>query len=197
MRTAGYADCFIVVNGPEDGTEHPIVRTPLYLGQDSTCAVQIRLDTSIQGLSALVTAVSEGYRVRRMDMTPIFVDGKRAGRFRSRIVRSGGYVQVGNTLLCMECVPDGLASRSHGIVSESDVGWLFQHFVRRFFGLFRALLGFVTGIFTRILTSGMGIFAILVLLYFFWPAFHYRVNQVVGIGIGVVRTLIWRAFQGG
>lgn len=179
MRPGGQPDTFVVVNGPEDGAEFPVMRAPFYIGQDPSCAINIRLDTGVREYNALVTAVSEGYRVRRMDRSPVYVDGRRAGLFRSRIVRSGGSVQVGNTLLFLECSPDGLARRSHGIVSESDFGWAIQ---QGLVGVVRGTGRLINGalrIFGRLLTSWMALFAMAILLYFFWPWFHYTVNRLV------------------
>ena len=78
MRPAGYPDCFVVINGPEDGTEHPVVRAPFHIGRDPSCAAGVSLDTGVRPFHALVTVVADGYRVRRNDGAPVFVDGKRA-----------------------------------------------------------------------------------------------------------------------
>ncbi|MBI5091666.1 MAG: hypothetical protein HZB26_04385 [Candidatus Hydrogenedentes bacterium] len=181
MRVSGQPDTLFVVNGPEDGAEFPIVRAPFYVGQDPSCAVNLRLDTAIRECNALLTIVSEGYRVRRMDRSPVYVDGKRAGMFRSRIVRSGGSVQVGHTLLLLECSPDGLASRSHGIVSEGDFGWAVQKGLVGVVSGTGRLINSVLRVFGRLLTSWMALFSMAILLYVFWPWFHYTVNGLVRI----------------
>ena len=52
-------DAFIVVNGPQDGTEFPIMRAPFNIGQDSTCAVNVRLDGAVRGFHATASQVGE------------------------------------------------------------------------------------------------------------------------------------------
>ena len=193
MRASGEPDAFVVVNGPEDGAEFPVVRAPFHIGFDPSCAVNIRLDTAVRGFGALVTAVSDGYRIRRTDRSPVYVNGKRAGAFRSRIVRSGGSIQIGHTLLCLECSADGLARRSHGIVSESDFGWAVQ---RVLVGIFRAgvrLFGGVLRIVGRILTSWLAMAAIVFLLYEFWPAFHGIVSSLFRTVYYTVMRAIYNA----
>jgi len=128
-------DTFFVVNGPEDGTQFPILRGPLHIGSDPACTVHVALDTAVAPLHALVTVVADGYRVRRAGRGLVCVDGKRAGAILSRVVRSGGMVQVGDTLLCVECVPHGLAGRSRGMVTENDFVWAVR----------KAVGGLVTG----------------------------------------------------
>jgi hypothetical protein len=136
MNERDRPDAIVVIHGPEDGAEYPIVRAPFYIGSDPSCAVNIRLDEAVRPFHAYVTAVPEGYRVRRFDTEPVYVDGKGTGRFRSRVVRSGGQIQVGNTLLCVECALDGLASRSYGVGTESDLIWAIRRVTR---GVFRSV----------------------------------------------------------
>ena len=126
MKQAGHPDYFVVINGPEDGAEFPIARTPVYIGKDPQCAVNLRLDNGIEPYHARVTVVSDGYRVRSIGGAPLFADGKRVGSLFSHVLRDGEFLQAGNTLLALECAPDGLASRSHGMASESDIGWLLR-----------------------------------------------------------------------
>ena len=178
MRAPDYPDCFVVVNGPEDGTEFPIVRGPFYIGHDPSCMVNIRLDPAVRSFHALVSVVSDGYRVRRSDETPVYVNGRRAGMFRSRFVRSGGCIQVGQTTLCLECAPDGLASRSFGMVTESDFAWAVRSGARSLFRLGRGLLRFLSTVFGRLLGSWVAIGAIMALLYLTWPQFRYTVQRV-------------------
>ena len=89
---------------------------------------------------------------------------------------SGGFVQVGHTLLLLECSPDGLAGRSHGIVSQSDLGWVIQRALRGIFQgplrLFRTLFRAAKGLISSWLSLG----AIVVLLYLCWPWFRSFVN---------------------
>ena len=176
MRAPGQADCITIVNGPEDGTEFPIVRAPFYVGESSVCAVQIRLDGAACARHALVTVVGDGYRVRRVDRQPVHVNGKPAGVFRSRIVRNGGTVQIGHTLLCVECSPDGLASRSHGIVSESDLGWAAQQAGKWLWDSVKSGVNLLFTLLGRIVTSWLAILSIIFLLYLFWPWFRFNVQ---------------------
>jgi len=176
-RAIGQPDRFIVVNGPEDGTEFPVIRAPFHIGSEPSCRVSIRLDSAVRPLHALATVVSDGYRLRRLDRTPLFVDGKRAGMLRSRIVRSGGTVQVGQTLLVVACAPDGLARRSRGIVTESDLAWFAKHLIGKLVAAVRGLLRWVLGLFGRLITSWLAIGSMLFLLYVFWSPLRWRVNH--------------------
>lgn len=179
MRAAGQADCFVVVNGPEDGTEFPVVRAPFHIGHDRGCTVNVRLDKGVDNFHALVTVVSDGYRIRRTGGRPVFVNGRPAGPLKSEIVRDGGMVQVGQTLLILDCSPDGLARRSRGIVSESDFGWAFQRVLA---GLWRGVARFagLTGDLVRqIITSWWAMAGIAVVLYIVWPQFRWWVQWLV------------------
>lgn len=190
MRAAGQADCFIVVNGPEDGTEHPIVRAPLYIGSDATCGIVIRLDKDVGSRHAFVTVVSEGYRFRSVEGHPVFVDGKRAGALRSRIARHGGVVQIGHTLLAIDCASDGLAQRSRGIASESDLGWALQIVARKGWKLLRRTVGAFGALLSRLLTSWVVIAALLFLLYLFWPRFNAWIDDSFWWLIGRIRSIL-------
>lgn len=190
MRAPGYPDCLTVVNGPEDGTEFPIVRAPFYVGKDPASAVNIRLDSDVRPFHALVTVVSEGYRVRRGDSAPVYVNGKRAGMYRSRILRSGGLMQVGHTLLVLECAPDGLASRSHGMVHESDFAWFVHLAWCKAYRLVSALVRLMCAFFGRLVTSPMVVVAALVLLYLFYPPLHNRVNAMAAQAYQKVITTV-------
>ncbi len=131
MTQEVYPDQFEVVNGPEDGTAFPVTRTPIDIGSDPGCAVFLRFDRNVKAFHARVTVVSEGYRVRRKSNAPILVNGKRAGLVWSRIVRSGGIVRVGDTELVLQCAREGLAGRSFGLPSESDLGWALRLLFRK------------------------------------------------------------------
>jgi hypothetical protein len=190
MRAAGQADCFVVINGPEDGTEHPIVRAPLYVGSDATCGIAIRLDKDVGSRHAFVTVVSEGYRFRSVEGDPIFVDGKRAGPFRSRIARHGGVVQIGHTLLAIDCAPDGLAQRSRGIVSESDFGWAAQIAARNGWNLLLRSVAIFGHLLRHLLTSWLAIAAVLFLLYVLWPRFNAWVDYGLWWLIDRIRSVL-------
>ncbi len=130
-QSFGAPDTFEAVNGPEDGTEFPVTRSPVDIGADPGCGIVLQCDRDVQRIHARVTVVSEGYRIRkRQGGGAVYVDGRRAGAIRSRIVRHGGIVQVGNTELALQCAPDGLASRSHGLPQESDIGWAVRLFAQ-------------------------------------------------------------------
>jgi hypothetical protein len=129
-------DTLIIINGPEDGTEFPLTRSPLQIGMDSSCVGNIRLDASVQPVHARVSAVSNGYRIRAI-AGKTWVNGKRVGAVRSRILRKGDLLRVGQTSMCLECAPGGLASRSQGIQTESDYVWALRQGVSGLWALLR------------------------------------------------------------
>ena len=165
-------DSFVVVNGPEDGMEFPVVRSPFNIGRDASCTVNVRLDTAVRNIHAHVAVVSDGYRIRRADAAPVYVNGHRTGMVRSRVARSGDLVQIGQTVLSLDCRPEGLASRSHGIVAENDVVWAVHKGSLALYGLVLGLLQFLRAIFGRLVGSWLGIGAVVVILYLAWPWFH-------------------------
>jgi len=117
-------DLLEIVNGPEDGTQFPITRSPVDIGSSPDASVIVRFDRNVGAKHVRVSVVSDGYRVRRLESGSISVDGKRVGRVHSRIVRDGGTVKVGETEFFLRCAPAGLAGRSHGIPLESDFTWM-------------------------------------------------------------------------
>lgn len=163
------ADRFEIVSGPEDGTEFPIVRTPFDVGADPSCGILLRLDQEVRPVHARVTVVAEGYRIRRLGNGPVWVNGKRAGIVRSRVVRNGGIVRVGRTDLCFVAAPEGLAGRSYGMPQENDLSWALRLLLRwctRFVpGLFRFLHESFGGTLKLILP----VVALLFALEYFWP----------------------------
>lgn len=190
MRAAGQPDALVVINGPEDGAEHTIVRAPFHVGSDDACNVLLRLDKSVLRFHALITVVSQGYRVRRLGAAPVRVDGKKAGMLRSRIVRNGGVVNIGHTLLALDCAPDGLAHRSKGIVAESDFGWAAQESARFAFQRLRRIAGFAISLFGRIVSSWLAVFAVLFLIYCFVPPIRYAINDAFFWAFNSLRYLI-------
>ena len=195
MRGPGYPDCLTVLNGPEDGTEFPIVRAPFNIGRDPACSVNVRLDVDVRPFHVLVSVVSDGYRLRRLEGGPVYVNGKRTGLVRSRLLRSGGVVQVGSTMLTLECAPDGLARRSRGLVFESDLAWLLRAVWKRVWRLTRGVFRLVATIVGRVLGSPLGITAALVLAYLFVPPFQRAVNGVAYMAyqkliLGVLRQFL-------
>lgn len=190
MRAAGQPDAFVVTNGPEDGAEYTIVRAPFHVGSEETCNVLLRLDQSVAPHHALVTVVSQGYRVRSLGAAPVRVDGKRATMLRSRIVRNGGVLNIGHTQLAVDCAPDGLAHRSKGIVSESDLGWLAQRAARHALRSARHTAGFAISLFQRVVSSWFAIFAVLFAIYFFLPSVRQLVNNTISSAVYQIRALI-------
>jgi hypothetical protein len=148
MTDVPHSDAFIVANGPEDGTLHPLVRSPVDIGRGGECGVIIRLDEDVERVHARVSVVPEGYRIRRAGKSPVFANGRRVGAVRSRIVRTGDVVRMGGTELVLQCVPDGLASRSRGLPLEGDAAWAVRHglgvFRQGFRGSWR-VTGFLLG----------------------------------------------------
>jgi len=178
MTPANYPDCFYIINGPEDGTVFPIVRSPFQMGREPACAVNVRLDEAVQPVHARVTVVSEGYRIRRTNTAPVTVNGKRAGAWRSRMIRPGDIVQVGHTQLTLQCAPQGLANRSHGIVTESDVAWAARRAGQGLLKLGKWLLKLPLRLGGRILGHWISVLALLGVLYWLWPGFRYFVQSI-------------------
>jgi hypothetical protein len=140
------SDVLEIVNGPEDGSEFPLVRSPVDLGNAPSCLVQPRMDRSVSGVLARATVVAEGYRIRRMGGGHLLVDGKRVGRIRSRILRNGGLLVLGDTEFVLITAVGGLASRSHGMPQESDAAWALRLLVGRLTLLLRRMGGIVVGL---------------------------------------------------
>ena len=92
-------DCLEVINGPEDGARFPVFRLPFFIGSAQRCDVILRLDDDIKPTHAKLSKAFGGYCVRRCGRAAVYVDGKQSGWLRTRIVRPGGVIQVGNTLL--------------------------------------------------------------------------------------------------
>lgn len=183
MRSGGEPDRFEVVSGPEDGTEFQITRTPFDIGTDAGCGIALRLDQEVRRIHARVTVVAEGYRVRRMGNGPVWVDGRRAGLVRSRIVRSGGVVRVGGTDLFFAAAPEGLASRSYGLPQESDLGWMLRILVRWLTRLVPGLFRFVQESFGGTLKLLLPFIALLFAIEYFWPGM-----------LGEARYYAWQAW---
>lgn len=177
------ADRFVAINGPEDGAEFPVTRSPFTIGNCHTNAVNVTLDQSVERLHCHVTVVSEGYLIRGMGKARVYVDGKRATPVRSRIVRAAGVVQVGQTLLSLETSPEGLASRSRGIGAVNDFRWALETFFSGFLSLLTGLFHVVYALAARLITSKIAVGAALIAAYVFVPQVNY-----------VVRWAIWNAY---
>lgn len=168
-----YADAFVVVNGPEDGTEFPVVRAPVRIGRDPDCAIHLRLDNTVQNVHAQLGAVSDGYRVRRTTPALVLADNRRVGAVRSRILRDGSVLRVGHTLLMLKCAPDGLASRSHGIVTESDLAWAAAQSFKWGLAQLKGLLRAVGWMLRKLLRNWKIIVGLIVLAAILYPPFRY------------------------
>ena len=198
MRPSGTPDCFCIINGPEDGAEYPIHRVPFTMGSDFKCAVNPRLDKTVHDEQARVTVVSDGYRVRSIRGLPVYVNGKRTGGILSRIVRNGDIVQLGHTLITLDCAPDGLVSRSQGIDYENDFVWAIGHGMRGalqgvkgFFSLLRRLLRSIIAFW-----KSTGLLGILFLgAYIFYLPFRYFVNNTFMNLYYNIADFIWRLFH--
>lgn len=177
MNFKGLHDTLEVVNGPEDGAAFSITRAPCDIGSDSACAVNLNLDRAVQPLHARLSVVADGYRIRRLQGETTRVNGRRTGRLFSRIVRHGGLVQVGDTLLCLQCAPDGLASRSHGMPTDSDAAWLLRGAFRKLFLVVRVLWRSLRALLSNALSWIITILVILALLSFFMPGLRFWLSQ--------------------
>ena len=186
-----YIDLFQAINGPEDGAEYPVTRVSFDIGSDASCVVHLRMDPLVKYFNARATAVPDGYRVRRLTGAPVWVNGRRAGRVRSRVMRSGDILRVGQTELVLECVPGGVASRSRGLPMEGDVAWaarLFLHGLGKV--LVRVWRGF-RGIFGRSFWLIVGLAAAGILFGYLRPGWAQFVLNWAGWGIR------WLRFQTG
>ena len=168
MRTAGSPDAFIVINGPQDGAEFPIVDREVKIGQEHECAVRIQLDRNVQPLHAIATATGDGYRIRAASGTLLKVDGKSVGRLRSRLLKAGEVLTVGYTDLVLEIAPDGMARRSKGVKMPSDMTWAVR-------GMFKGLFG---------MTDKLGRFLMTI------PKFMWRHKFLTIIGILIASQYI-------
>ena len=169
MSMLSAQDRLEIINGPEDGIDFPLSRSPLDLGSASACAVQLRLDNRVRQRQVRITVVADGYRVRRMEPGTVRAAGRRVGFIRSRILRPGEILQVGNTQLSLHCEPEGLASRSIGLPFESDITWLCRYAAGRIYRISRAVWKYTAYAFWhhKILFS----LGVLLLLYFLAPGF--------------------------
>ncbi|HIA47413.1 MAG TPA: hypothetical protein EYN96_05450 [Candidatus Hydrogenedentes bacterium] len=139
MRSAGSPDVFIVLNGPQDGTEFPVGASAIQIGQEGSCTVNLLLDQDVQPIHATATAMGKGYTIRATTNSPVIVEGKKATRFKSRVLGSGEIMRVGYTDLMLECSPDGMSSRSQGIALQNDFGWAAKNLVKIAFRILEQL----------------------------------------------------------
>ena len=185
MSYEATTDAFVVVNGPEDGAEFPVIKRQVEFGAGPDCSVSVRLDETIADLHARATAVSDGYLIRATGPAPVYVNGRRAGLVFSRIVRHGGRVQLGGTLLVCRCAPEGLARRSRGIRQANDLAWAVRQAGRGVGRVLRSVYKAVRN-FVRFRLSGALIpIALLVGAYIFYAPFRAWVHQM-GAWLGEV-----------
>lgn len=178
MSYESSTDAFIVVNGPEDGAEFPITQAQFVLGGAADCAINVGLDESISDYHARATVVSDGYLIRATGPAPVYVNGRRAGLIVSRIVRNGGRVQMGGTMMVCRCAPEGLAHRSRGVRHANDLAWALRkvaHGAGWVLGrCYKAMRHFV-----RFRMSGTAVpLALLVGVYVFYAPFRVWVHQM-------------------
>lgn len=190
------SDRFEIVNGPEDGAEFTITSRTFSIGSDSDCEAQIRLDSSVRSVHARVSVAAGGYRIRRMAEGPLLVNGKRAGTLRSRLVRPGEYVQVGQTMMCLECGPEGVMSRSQGAVMENDLMWVIRHGSRLLFSTAKRLVLWPILLAWEVVGTKLGALAVFFLLYMFWSWFHAWVNYFVAYGWAWGRYMVGQVLGG-
>ncbi|MBI2421816.1 MAG: hypothetical protein HYV27_03220 [Candidatus Hydrogenedentes bacterium] len=192
MKGVGYPDRLEVVNGPEDGTTFTLVRTPLDIGADPACAVHLRLDGAIRRIQARLTVVSDGYRVRALDRQPVYVNGKRAGLIRSRILRNQGTLQVGNTRLALVCSNGGLAERSHGLPTESDAWWFIHLALKTFLRFFLAIGGALPFLFGRSFRYLIPLLVVLGIAAAFLPGLRDWLQYALEYTVYLLRDLFYR-----
>lgn len=169
MKKRGRPDCFEAINGPEDGALFPVARLPFYIGSDPCCGLSLRLDKDVWAQHAHVSAAGGGYRIRSCHGAPVHVDGRRAGRLFSQIVKPGSVIQIANTCLRLECTPEGMAHHAANAVLDSDPIWILRQCARFFgrLGWFSGRLGF--RLIGRVLSGWLALAAAGLLLYFCWP----------------------------
>lgn len=90
---------------------------------------------------------------------------------------------MGGTDLCFLSAPEGLASRSYGMPTESDLGWALRLLLRQSTRFVPALMRFVQDTFGGTLKMIVPLAALLFLLNYFWP----------GI-LGEARDYAWQAY---
>lgn len=187
MNFAALHDGLEVINGPEDGTFFPLVRTPAEIGSDARCTVAAGTDPAVLPLHARLTPVADGYRVRKLRGGLVRVNGRSVGRIRSRIVNNGGIIQAGNSLFTLACAPDGLAGRSRGLPTDSDAVWAAREILGRIAGVLWLLFRMVRRLFRSVLSTIITVLVILALLSVISPELRARFQQ----WFYLVRLQLW------
>lgn len=183
-------DQFEVLNGPEDGTQFPVARTPIDIGTDPSCGIALRLDGTVNPHHARLTAVSDGYRVRSLGSGRVRVNGKSAGAMRSRVIRSGGILEVGNTQFYLQSASDGLASRSRGLVSESDFAWAVGRFFRRLALMVRLTIRIVQSVPAKLMKHWFAVLVVVGIVAFFKPEFRDWLQVQIPYYFRVARSYV-------
>jgi hypothetical protein len=137
MKEKVFYDKLTVSKGPEDGMSFTITSTPVLIGRDPACLVNLQFDVTLQPEHARISLGRGGYRVRRVTAAPVYVDGARAGHIRSRRLDNGKVLRVGYTDLVLSCAEGGHAATGAPSWNESDAAWAF----RAIFGSLRRLAG--------------------------------------------------------
>lgn len=135
-----YHDTLTVTNGPEDGARFVLTESPILIGRDSQCIVNLQLDVTVQPEHARATADKGGFRVRRLTVSPVYVNGKRVGHIRSSKLESGGIIRVGYTELALSCAPNGLAARAKSRITDTDAAWALRTIGSLFTGFSKQIL---------------------------------------------------------
>jgi len=167
--SAEYTDSFEIVNGPEDGVAFPIIRSPFNIGTSADCAVYLTFDKKVFPVHCRVTVVSGGYRVRSTAGTPVYINRKRSGMVWARIARSGDTIQIGETSLCVVCAPDGLAKRSIGMPTESNLVWLVRSIFDNLFKAGRLLYRLFFRMLSRFNRVALAVVIAVLILAWFQP----------------------------
>ena len=189
-------DMLEVINGPEDGTEFPIARAPVIVGMDIGCEVNVRLDETIDPFHARLTVVSDGYRVRKIRGGKLAVNGKRTGVFRSRILREGDILEVGNTEFYLRCSPEGLAKRSRGLPTESDFFWTLKTIGKGGFRMLGPSLLRPRSSFGRLLRFLVILFVGATVIGYFWPDAVGQARYYATYYVGQLLQLIGQLSSG-
>lgn len=181
-------DMLEIINGPEDGTEFPINRAPLIIGSDRSCEINVRLDEAVQRYHVRLTAVGDGYRVRKIHGGNLAVNGKAAGVIRSRVLREGSVLTVGNTEFFLRCAPDGLARRSRGLPVENDIVWTIRVMARKLWGA-AWWVGTLSGGTSRFVRGLVILFVLASVAGYFRPSLSGEVRYFLYQGWGSILKL--------
>lgn len=191
MTAQGYADLLVVADGPEDGVEFPVIRTPFYIGHEPACDAELKLDGAVKNTHVRLTQARRGYRVRAVKGAKVQVNRRNVGVLRSRILRADGELLVGNTHLVLACAEQGLANEGRSPFKETDFAVLLGVFGQK---LARLLSGSVSPV--RKLGRLIGrhwflsALALLIVLCVIFPGLRAYVLAYLDGGMRWVKNLI-------